>query len=235
MSFLVAGVMWVLALVIGVMSYISIPFFAERTNEDDGENVEYKITPAALPQFFTKGNLKQVIFVCAAALLCAAAAFISHKSGNSFFYIVKQSVVALMFLSAMIVDKDTHKIPNILVLVGFICGIIFLVVEFFISRNAFVPSLVSSVVGCCGCLVLFYILARLTKEGIGMGDVKLIATVGWILGLASAIFIVLASMILCSLYAIFLLVGKRKNKNDTLPFGPFLFFGYIILLLLINI
>lgn len=197
--------------------------------------MEHKITPAAFPQFFTKCNLKQVVFVCAAALLCAAAAYLSYRGENSVFYISKQIVVALLFLSAMIIDKDTHKIPNILILIGFSAGIILLGVEFLISRDTFLTSLVTNGVGCCGCLVLFYILARLTKEGVGMGDVKLIAAVGWILGLASTIFVVLASMILCSLYAIFLLVGKKKNKNDTLPFGPFLFFGYIILLLLFNI
>lgn len=214
---------------------MTIPLFSNKTDQDDGEIAEYRITPAAFPKFFAKGNLKQIVFVSATALLCAVAAYISHANGNNVLHLCKQSVVALVFLSAMIIDKNTHKIPNILIVFALAIGAVLLGSEYFVSRETFLASLVASGAGSCGCLVLFYILARLTKEGIGMGDVKLIAAVGWILGITSTLFVVLASMILCSLYAMILLLGKKKNKNDTLPFGPFLYFGYIILLLLFNI
>ena len=92
-----------------------------------------------------------------------------------------------------------------------------------------------SVAGFICCVVLFYVLSRLTKEGIGMGDVKLISVVGLLLGLSSTLMSVLFSLILCTLASIVLLFGKKKSRNDRIAFGPFMFFGYILMFILFSL
>ena len=85
------------------------------------------------------------------------------------------------------------------------------------------------------CIVLFYALARLTKDGIGMGDVKIIAAMAWILGLFDTLIVVLFALLICAGVSVVLLARKKKDKSDAVPFGPFLFLGYILMLLLFGI
>jgi leader peptidase (prepilin peptidase)/N-methyltransferase len=84
----------------------------------------------------------------------------------------------------------------------------------------------------CGALPLYLmdIAGRLffKKEGMGMGDVKLMAAVGPILGVQLTLFSLLAAIWICALYAVFLLVMKKQEKSGYLPFGPFLAVGCMV-------
>ncbi len=236
MSVVVAGVVLLLASLIGVASYAAIPHFEKKQDVSDSEQVHSNLSPAApILQFFEKRNWKQWLFVGAMALLCAVLALLSHRKGITGLELCRRFSVVLMLLAAMIIDMRTHTIPNLIVLASLGIGAIILLIEFLLARETFVMMLIMSGAGLFGCVVLFYLLSRLTKEGMGMGDVKLVAAMGWLLGIAQTLTAVLFALILCTLTAVFLIFGKKKNKNDSVPFGPFLFFGYIILLLLFSI
>lgn len=235
MGMIVAGVTWLFAFITGVVSFAFAPCFLERSGEGADGNADNHVAPAALSRFFQKSNWKQICFVCVAALVCAVTVYKNYARSIAPGHLFRQIAMALVLLCAMIIDGKTRRIPNLLVMIAFAVGVVFQGIVFITERSLFREYLASSVVGACGCLVLFYLLARLTKNGIGMGDVKLMTAVGWLHGLTSTLFIVLAAMLLCSVCAVFLLLGKKKNKSDSLPFGPYLFFGYIILLLLFHI
>jgi leader peptidase (prepilin peptidase)/N-methyltransferase len=147
----------------------------------------------------------------------------------------KHSAVALFLQSVMIIDWKTHLIPNRLVLALVGIGTLLIAIEMILYRTEVLRPLLMSVAGLLCCLVLFYILSRLTKDGISMGDVKLIAAMGWVLGVSTTLFAVFFAMLLCTIAAIFLLLSKKKNKSDRIAFGPFLFFGYIVFLMLISL
>ncbi len=237
MSYIVAGVVLLLSLIVGTGSYLFIPRIEENTIESDDENkVMVGKTPATkLSVFFAKANWKQWSFVVVLSVIGAILAFLSHNAGNGTFNIIRQITIYLTLMSAFIMDGKTHMIPNVLILGTLGIGILLLPFEYIFAQEKFIATLVMSLVGLFSCVVLFYILARLTKEGIGMGDVKLISTMGFLLGLASTLISVLFSLLICTCVAIFLLFGKKKNKNDKIPFGPFVFFGYILMLLLFNL
>ena len=114
-------------------------------------------------------------------------------------------------------------------------GAAFLVLDFVFRNDAFRGQLLSGLIGLAGFLVFFYVMARITRGGIGMGDVKLIAAEGWMIGFSITLTSVFFSMIACSVAAVILMVGKKKTKQDQVPFGPFLFFGYIISLMICNL
>jgi prepilin signal peptidase PulO-like enzyme (type II secretory pathway) len=86
-------------------------------------------------------------------------------------------------------------------------------------------------------LVLFGGLHLLTRgRGMGMGDAKLAAALGLLLGWPDIVLVSALAFIVGSIVSIFLLVKKKKKAKDQLPFGPFLaagtalvfFFGYEI-------
>lgn len=237
MSFVVAGVVLILALLCSVVSFLAIPKYEDEAIENGNElQVNKNASPAtSIANFFSKENWKQWLFAIGISVICAVIAYFAFNTGIKPLNLCRQMVVALALLSAMIVDRKTHQIPNLLILSVLGIGAILLVAEFLLYRETFLTILIMSVAGLLICVVLFYILARLTKEGIGMGDVKLISSMGWMLGLASTLMAVLFALILCTLVAVVLLFKKKKNKNDRIPFGPFVFFGYILMLLLFSL
>lgn len=66
-----------------------------------------------------------------------------------------------------------------------------------------------------------------TSGGLGLGDAKLMSALGALLGFsefAEALFI---TCIASGIVAAFLLVSKRIEKDDTLPFAPFILVGVV--------
>lgn len=226
MNFVITGVALLLFLAVGVLSCASAPLY-ERTSADNreaGGKAALMITPAAV---FKKENRKQLAFVCCISVICSALAGFSYSSDAAIADLCRQIAAALTLQSAMIIDSKTRVIPNALILLSLGIGVLILTLEYILARDSFLMSFPMSIAGFICCIVLFYVLARLTKDGLGMGDVKLISCMGLLLGLSSTLVAVLLSLILCSAASVVLLLGKRKNKNDRIPFGPFLFAGYI--------
>lgn len=81
-------------------------------------------------------------------------------------------------------------------------------------------------------LLVLILVSRLSKEQIGMGDVKLITAVNLIYGLPFTVYSLLLAMIAILFFAIPLLIMKKIKLKSQLPFAPFYLTGvlaYIIL------
>ncbi len=229
MIVLVTGIVLILSLLIGALSFSAIPKLSKKYNEENTE----ENTCEKQSDIFSLKNRKNIIIIVVTALLCAVTTALLYNKGVEMIQLTKYIIVLLSLLSVMIIDRHTHLIPNKIVLSLLGAGAITLAIEFFVSRETFFASLLASVVGLMVLVVMFYTLGRFTRNGIGMGDIKLIGAMGWVIGLSSTMFAILFSLIVSCIVAIVLMFRKKKDKDDKIPFGPFMFFGYIILLSLI--
>jgi len=66
------------------------------------------------------------------------------------------------------------------------------------------------------------------KEGMGGGDIKLLAMMGAFLGWVAVPFIIFASSLTGSIIGISLMLAQKKDTKLAIPFGPFLAFGAIL-------
>jgi leader peptidase (prepilin peptidase)/N-methyltransferase len=66
------------------------------------------------------------------------------------------------------------------------------------------------------------------REGMGFGDVKMMAAVGAFLGLKRTMMTVLAGSVLGSVIGIFLIAVSKKGRDYELPFGTFLGAGALL-------
>jgi leader peptidase (prepilin peptidase)/N-methyltransferase len=66
------------------------------------------------------------------------------------------------------------------------------------------------------------------REGMGLGDVKMMAAVGAFLGLKRTLMTVLAGSLLGSVIGIFLIALSKKGRDYELPFGTFLGAGALL-------
>lgn len=79
-----------------------------------------------------------------------------------------------------------------------------------------------AVVGFLGLFIPSYLFKLIRKkEGMGGGDIKLIAMCGAILGVQSIFFIIFAAALIGAIYGIVLQIVS-KEKNIMMPFGPFI-------------
>lgn len=63
------------------------------------------------------------------------------------------------------------------------------------------------------------------KEALGGGDIKLVAAAGAILGWNGLLGSILLGSIIGSIFGVLLIILHRKNRNEFIPFGPFLCLG----------
>nr|WP_277398259.1 A24 family peptidase [Neobacillus citreus] len=147
-------------------------------------------------------------------ILFAAAPYLVGWSG--------ELVVALTLISLfmIIIVSDIHYmiIPD-KILIWF-AGI-FLLERIFFPLNPWWDSLVGAVTG----FTLLLVIAIVSKGGMGFGDVKLYAVLGFVLGFK----LVLLSFFLSTLYGAVIggmaLLFRIVNKRQPIPFGPFIAAG----------
>jgi len=129
-------------------------------------------------------------------------------------------LVALSFI-----DLDTFRLPDVLTLPLLGIG---LLGAFFIPGN---PSGWESVLSALGAGGLFWIIARVYPQGMGLGDVKLVAAMGAFLGFPSIFLAVFLGSFVGAFIGIILLFAGRKRFGQQIPFGPYLALGAIFALL----
>ncbi len=147
------------------------------------------------------------------------AVFLFWKYGASLKFLV-----AFLFVASLIVitfiDIDHQIIPDIISLPGIP---IFFLAAVFVMKVPFYEALWGLLAG--GGILYFIatVYAFLRKqEGMGGGDIKLLAMLGAFLGWKSLIFIILISSLTAAIVGITLMVIRGKDMKYAIPFGPFL-------------
>jgi leader peptidase (prepilin peptidase) / N-methyltransferase len=147
-------------------------------------------------------------------------------------------VVTLVFVAGLVVisfiDLDVRIVPDVISLPGIILGLVLSLIGFFLFGRAsgVVPSPLSSILGIIVgggfLLATAWIYEKFTGvEGMGGGDIKLLAMIGAFLGLpAIPITLFLASLV-GSIVGIACMFWTGAGRRLALPFAPFLCSGAV--------
>lgn len=130
--------------------------------------------------------------------------------------IIYKSVFFICLLILSVIDCKTYTINNPILL---LCFLTLLVTDIFFTKTFVLLHLLSSLfLG-----TIFYLVFRFNK-GIGLGDVKLAGLIGYYNCFYKGIF---SCFIGCIFALIFFTI--KKNKNERIPFAPFLSLGAIVI------
>lgn len=135
-----------------------------------------------------------------------------------------------LFCSALVVitfiDLEHQIIPDEISLPGIIIGFIF---SFFLPWQSWINSLLGIVLGGGSLLLVAYGYQWLTgKDGMGGGDIKLLAMMGAFLGWKSVPFIIFSSSLIGSVVGVTMMLVQKKDSKLAIPFGPYLAFGAVL-------
>lgn len=177
----------------------------------------------------------QWVVISAVSALAALCCFALKSNGVGWIMLIKLMISYLALSGATLIDGKIKKIPNVLCAAVIALRIVILPFEWFFARATFKITLIMSLAGLFGCLLLLLLFSILSKGGLGMGDVKLVSAIGFMSGIACALYSMFLGMVVCTLVAVFLLIFRSKSMKDHIPFAPFIFAGFILYLLLTNI
>ena len=149
------------------------------------------------------------------------------KFGPSLSYLTYFAFVSALIVITVI-DLYHQIIPDVISLPGIGVG---LLASLIIPPITFLNSLIGILLG-GGSLFLVATLYQwlFKREGMGGGDVKLLAMIGAFLGWKAVILTILLSSLIGSISGISIMVLKGKNFKYAIPFGPFLSLGAVIAL-----
>jgi leader peptidase (prepilin peptidase)/N-methyltransferase len=140
-------------------------------------------------------------------------------------------VVAYLYLAAIsialaLIDLDTHRLPNALVLPAYLVGAVLLGAAGLLAGDP--GALLGAAIGAVALFALYLALALAYPGGMGFGDVKLAGVVGLFLGFLGWDTLVVgafAAFVLGGLYAVALVVLRRARRGTGIPFGPWMLAG----------
>lgn len=132
-----------------------------------------------------------------------------------------------LFIIAWI-DYKEQIIPNRFLAVMIGIRTFILVIEWLVYENyglsIFLGSLMGAVIG-FGVFGLCFLVSR---GGMGAGDVKLMAVLGYYLGGSDIMFVMILTVCSAGIYNGINLIRKKTTLKSEVPFGPFVLIGTVL-------
>ncbi len=163
------------------------------------------------------------------ALGFAPAAFAATTSAGAVAAVLV--MIAFLYLAAItialaLIDLDVHKLPNVIVIPAYAVSAALFGAASILSGD-FGP-LIGSGIAMAGLFLFYLVMALVYPGGMGLGDVKLAGVLGIYLGWAGwgAVAVgAFSAFLLAGVFSIILLATKRAGRKSGIPFGPWMFAG----------
>ncbi len=141
-----------------------------------------------------------------------------------------QALVYFAFIATLLVitfiDIDHRIIPDVISLPGIP---VFFLASFAVPSLTYKESLMGILLGGGILYAVAWTYLFLTKrEGMGGGDIKLLAMMGGLIGWKGVFFTIFVSSAIGTVTGLAIMIATRKNMKLAVPFGPFLAMGAVI-------
>jgi leader peptidase (prepilin peptidase)/N-methyltransferase len=150
------------------------------------------------------------------------------RFGISTLYLIYLAFFASLTLVSFI-DLSLRIIPDVISLPGIVIG---LAISLLHPQLSIKDSLIGVLLGGGSLYAVASVYHIITKrEGMGGGDVKLLAMIGAFIGWKGVLFTILCSSFIGTVVGVTLMLVSSADSKYAVPFGPFLSLGAIIYIL----
>ena len=140
-------------------------------------------------------------------------------------------ILSIFFIIIFFIDLKHFIIPNVLtfplMIIGFLKSF-----DPNLNKTIF-PNYINSLIGglfgysIIWSIIFFYKKIR-KKEGMGLGDAKLMAVIGFWFGWVSIPFTIFISSVVALILVIPSLINQSRKMSSEIPFGPYIIIGCIL-------
>ncbi len=175
-----------------------------------------------------------LFFVMLAIMVVISIHIYEQNPEENIWYVLKRVSCLGMLFPAAAIDAKVHKIPNKLLLAYLGMRVVILMCEAVFYSDVFLDMVINEAISVVLILVIAFGCRLVVKNGICMGDIKLMALMAMLLGSQSLINALFVSMWICFFEAVGLMLIKKKSKKDSIAFAPSVFLGTMISMFLIG-
>ena len=138
------------------------------------------------------------------------------------------AILCTGLLVQSMIDAYTHRLVRQITHTLAVSGV--LILGFYALQNSFTKFLVSAGICAISGVAISFLTNKFSKGGLGAGDVRLMAVLGWHLGFLSysaAIWAMFAACCFASIFGLALVAARRGSLQHRIAFGPFLALGTV--------
>ena len=138
------------------------------------------------------------------------------------------AILCAGLLVQSMIDAYTHRLVRQITHTMAIAGV--LILGFYVFQNSLSQSLVSAGICAISGVAISFLTNKFAKGGLGAGEVRLMAVLGWHLGFlsySSAICAMFAACCYASIFGLAFVAVRRGSLQHRIAFGPFLALGTV--------
>lgn len=141
--------------------------------------------------------------------------------------ICRMLIALLCMVGSACVDFREKRIPNFFPVTMALSGLGLLLAGIVLKQDNAVAYITGNFIACALCVLFLVVASAITKQGIGAGDIKLIGALAILSGIYTVMGTIFYGVLACGAVAILALISRKMSMSNSLPFGPFLFLGFI--------
>lgn len=208
-------------LVLCAFAYLAFEDFVGETRREQFQNAVQK-------------NVKLIVYLVCSFFCLVVMAFVLRFVYPSNTLISNMKIITLLGLLVTVTITDIRKqiIPNKVILAGIFLRVCFAVAELITMGGDYFTVLKNDLFSLILVFVLFLFGVLIMKNGIGMGDIKLILVMGIFQGITGVISSLFFSLFVSFCVAIVMLIMRKKTRKDAIAFAPSVLVGTAISMLL---
>lgn len=192
-----------------IMAFIFVPVYQKLRLSDTNKK-----------QVFSGSAGKSVLFVF--FLICDC--MVIHRMTEHGYKLYAAASSVLLVNSMLILaqtDIGRRIIPNRYLAALLVLRTVFLCFSFGDSKYLIIDSTAGLAAG----FLITLIMSLLSKKGLGAGDIKMFAVVGYFAGLSGILDILLYTCLFCFICAVIFLITGKCSLKSSIPMAPFAFAG----------
>lgn len=127
-----------------------------------------------------------------------------------------------VFLTLTLTDLDRRLLPNRIV---YPSVIIAMALSWAWPESSMAEVLAGGLVGIALAVLLLLVSLPFGQSALGMGDVKMMILIGFVVGFPSVVIAIFIGTIAAGVFSFLLLATRIRGRKDYIPHGPFLALG----------
>lgn len=186
--------------------------------------------PAVLSKQVLFASKARLVYL-AVMLICLIAISVSLNliyPANELIHNLKMIILLGLLFAAAEIDYREHIIPNKLILAGLAMRTVFWIAELLNNFDRFLAVFKDNMIGCILIALFFVIGVLLVKDGLGMGDIKLMLIMCLYQGFSGVVSALFFSLTVAFVISVALLLVRKKTRRDSIAFAPAILVGTLI-------